>query len=203
MRPSAGPASPLDDVVWQGIGGWSRSFAVPVIGSIFAVGGVFIGGVSGRMLLEAGVIQPGTSSRMAPAVVGALGGGIAWFMGALACMIAFKGDWPLSRRETMTLVITAIGALGAGLLLAEAMPTFEDRWKDPRMFHLRRLIWLDAGLAAGTCLLVAQRRWKPSVTIGFMSVTGLVFTAVAVSQFLPFLAACAPIPGGGGCRAGY
>lgn len=103
----------------------------------------------------------------------------------------------------MTLVITAVGSLGAGLLLAEAMPTFEDRWKDPRMFLVQRLIWLDAGLAAVTCLVVAQRRWKPSAMIGLMSVTGLVFAAVAVWQFLPFLAACAPIPGGGGCRAGY
>jgi hypothetical protein len=112
-------------------------------------------------------------------------------------------DGPPSREETVVLVIVAVGFVGAGLSLATMMPAFEDAWKDPRMFRLQRLIWFDAGLAASTCLVVDQGRLKPPASIVLMTVIGLAFLAVVIWQFLPFLAECAPIAGGEGCRVGF
>ena len=198
MRSSEGPVqSPRDDVVWQG------SVAVPAIGLVFALGGAVIGGVLGSVLVDAGVIQPGSSEKMGLAVVGVLGGAIAWFVSVLVCMIAFRNDGPPSREEAVVLVVVAVGFVCAGLLLVTEMPAFEDGWKDPRMFRLQRLIWLDVGLAASTCLVVAQRRLRPPGSVVLMTLIGLALLAVAIWQFVPFLAACAPIAGGDGCRTGF
>ncbi len=203
MRPPERSAQARPDgVVRQGFGA-TRSVAVPAIGLVVALGGAVIGAVIGSMLVDAGVIQPGSSEKMGPAVVGVLGGAVAWFVSVLVCLIAFRNDRPPSREEVISLVVIAVGFGCAGLLLSTAMPAFEDGWKDPRMFRLQRLIWLDVGLAASTCLVVAQRRLKPPVSIVLMTVIGLAFLAVAFWQFFPFLAGCAPIAGGDGCRTGF
>ena len=193
---------PAEDVVWQGFGA-TRSVAVPAIGLLFALGGAVIGGVIGSAVVDAGVIQPGSSGKMGPAAVGVLGGAVAWFVSVLVCMIVFRNDGTPSREETIVLVIDAVWFVCAGLLLATTMPAFEDAWKDPRMFRLQRLIRLDVGLAVPTCLVVAQRRLRPPGSIVLMSVIGLAFLAVAVWQFLPFLADCALTAAGDRCRVGF
>ncbi|MBA3765183.1 MAG: hypothetical protein H0X05_06710, partial [Actinobacteria bacterium] len=177
--------SPLD---W----GNARAEAVPLGGSAGALIGVILGWFVGRVFLGHGVIEPGTSSGMAPAVVGAVGGGIGWLVGALSRMIVHREDRPVTPREARALFLASFGVLSAGLLLAYLMPMFEDAYKDPRMFRLQQLIMLDAVFAAATCLIVAQRRLTPRRTLALLTVTGLVFLAVAASQFLPFLAECAP-----------
>lgn len=193
MRLPEGPVqSSPEGVVWQGSAA-SRSVAVPVAGSVGALLGVVIGSISGSALLDDGVIPAGTSSGMAPAIVATLAGGLGWLIGAIACMIAYRQQGPPTREETKGLVITAFAFAFAGLLLAAVMLTFQDAYKDPRTFYLQRLIWLDAGLAAVTCLLVAQRGWKPSATIVAMTLIGAVSAAVAVSQFRAFLEACDPM----------
>ena len=198
MRP---PATQVQDppggVMWQG---W---VAVPWMGSIFALGGAVIGGVIG-MVVDAGAIQSGSSGKMGLAVVGVLGGGIAWFVSVLVSTIALRNDGPPSRDEAISLVVIAIGFVCAGLILASALPMFEDAWNDPRMFRLQRLIWLDAGLSASTCLVVAQRRLRPPWSIVLMTVIGLGFLAAVIWQFLPFLEGCAPTAGGELlCRTGF
>ncbi|MDQ3210622.1 MAG: hypothetical protein M3Q20_05490 [Actinomycetota bacterium] len=70
------------------------------------------------------------------------------------------------------------------------------------MFSLQRLIVLDTVLAATTCLFLAPRRWPRRVSLVLVIASALVFLAVAGSLFLPFLAECAPLPGGG-CRSGF
>ena len=203
MRPPEGSVhGPPGGVVWQGFGA-TRSVAVPAIGLVFALGGAVIGTVIGSTMVDALVIQPGSSEKMGSAVVGVLGGAIAWLVSVLVCILAFRNDGPPSREEAISLVAIAIGFCCAGLLLSTAMPAFEDGWKDPRMFRLQRLIWLDVGLAASTCLVVAQRRLKPPVPIVLMAVIGLALLAVAIWQFVPFLAGCAPVAGGDLCRAGF
>ena len=95
MRSSEGPPvrSPRDDVVWQG------SVAVPAIGLVFSLGGAVIGGAIGSVLVDAGVIQPGSSEKMGLAVVVVLGGATAWFVSVLVCMIVFRNDGTPSREE--------------------------------------------------------------------------------------------------------
>ncbi|HEX7247204.1 MAG TPA: hypothetical protein VF351_03785 [Actinomycetota bacterium] len=186
-----------------GRAGSTRALAVPAIGAIFALGGVVVGGMTGNLWLDAGLIQPGTSSAMPAAAVATLGGAIAWLVSVLTCLSVFRHDAPPTRAEAAILVLCALAALGAGFLLAQAMPNFEDRWKDPRMFRLQRLIWLDAALAAGTCLIVASRRAGAWSSILLTSVLGSIVLGIAAWQFWPFFAACAPIAGGTGCRAGF
>ena len=70
------------------------------------------------------------------------------------------------------------------------------------MFRLHQLIWIDAGLAVVTFLLLAIRRWPPVVAITALIVVGVGAGAFAVSQFLPFLAGCAPVRDGT-CRVGF
>ena len=181
----------------------TRAVALPIAAFAGAFAGVVVGWIVGDALLRNGVIQPGTSSNMSPAVVAAVGGGLGWLLPALVVMIVYRKARAPTLGEVQALISTAVVIVCVGLLAAAFPTIFEDRWKDPRMFRLQRLIWLDAGLAAATCLIAAQRRWKPSATIGLIIATGLVFLAVAVSQFLPFLAACAPIAGGSGCRVGF
>ena len=181
----------------------TRAAAVPIAAFAGAFVGVVGGWTVGDALLKNEVIQPGTSSNMAPAVVAAVGGGLGWLLPALVVMIVYRKARAPTPGEAQALISTTVVIVCVGVLAAAFPATFEDRWKDPRMFRLQLLIWLDAGLAAATCLIAAQRRWKPSTTIGLITAAGFVFLAVAASQFLPFLAACAPIPGGSGCRAGF
>lgn len=202
MGPSDVPAQSSPSGVVRSGFGVTRSLAVPTIGLLFALGGGIIGWVLGSLLLGEGGIQRGSSNGMVPAVVGVLGGATAWLVSVLVCMWAFRRDGPPSREETISLVVFAVGFLFVGLILAEWMPSFEDPWKDPRMFRLQRLIWLDAGLAAATCLVVAQRRLTPLMRSVLMATIGLVSLAVALSQFLPFAAAC-PTAAIGACRAGF
>ena len=86
-------------------------------------------------------------------------------------------------------------------LLAAFMVSLQDPFEDPRMFRLHRLIWIDAGLATVTFLLLAVRRWAPVLAIAALTVAGAA-AALAVSQFLPFIADCAPVRSGT-CRVGY
>ncbi|HEX7247203.1 MAG TPA: hypothetical protein VF351_03780 [Actinomycetota bacterium] len=144
------------------------------------------------MLVDARVIQSGSSEKMGLAVVGVLAGAIAWFLTALAGMFGVRNAEPPSRDESISLAVIAVGFVCAALILASVLPMFEDAFKDPRMFRLQRLIWLDGGLAASTCVVVAQRRLRPHVSIVLMTVIGLGFLAVAIWQFLPFLDECAP-----------
>jgi hypothetical protein len=202
MRPAGSQVHhPVDELGLQGFGA-TRSVAVPAIGTILALGGAFIGGAIGSVLVGAEVIQPGTSVKMGPAVVGVLGGGIAWLVSVLVCMAVFRNDGTPSREETVVLVIAAVGFLVAGWFLATTMPAFEDAWKDPRMFRLQRLIWLDAGLAVSTCLVMAQRHLRPPWSIVLMTVIGPAFLAALIRQFMPFLDECAPVRAGS-CRIGF
>lgn len=189
--------APEEPPVWEEEWRWyvaETRAVVPLVGLACAFGGVVIGWIVGHTLLSNGVIHPSTSAGIAPAV---FAGGVAWFMGAFACMIAYRNRRPPTWEAVDGLVITAVGLVCAGLLLAGVMPTFQDyldvHIEDPRMFRLQRLIWLDAGLAAATCLLVAQRRWKPSVAIAAMTLIGAVWAAGAVPQFLVFLEGCDPM----------
>jgi hypothetical protein len=103
---------------------------------------------------------------------------------------------------SQVLLVMAVAFVGAGWLLGVSLQAFEDAWKDPRMARLQRLIWLDAGLAVSTCLVMAQRRLRPPWSIVLMRVIGLVLLAAVIWQFMPFLADCAPIAGGD-CRSGF
>ncbi len=103
---------------------------------------------------------------------------------------------------SQVLLVMAVAFVGAGWLLGVSLQAFEDAWKDPRMARLQRLIWLDAGLAVSTCLVMAQRRLRPPWSIVLMTVIGLVLLAAVIWQFMPFLADCAPIAGGD-CRSGF
>ena len=76
--------------LWEGFGQWSRALGVPVTASAGAALGVVIGYVMGDALLINDVIEPGSSTHMAPAVVGALGGGLGWLIGAIAGMVAYR-----------------------------------------------------------------------------------------------------------------
>jgi len=73
------PIDPLEqprtrDVEWPLDLGIPRAEAVPLGGFAGALIGVILGWFVGRVFLGHGVIEPGTSSGMAPAVVGAVGG---------------------------------------------------------------------------------------------------------------------------------
>lgn len=164
--------------------------------------GVVIGYVMGDALLINDVIEPGSSTHMAPAVVGALGGGLGWLIGAIAGMVAYRHQPPASREEATGLAIAAVVVVVGAALLAAFMVSLQDPFEDPRMFRLHRLIWIDAGLAVVTLLLLAIRRWPPVVAITALIVVGVGAAAFAVSQFLPFLAGCAPVRDGT-CRVGF
>ena len=53
-----------------------------------------------------------------------------------------------------------------------------------------------------TFLLLAVRRWPWVLTIAVLTVVGVAAAAFGVSQFLPFIAECAPARSGA-CRIGY
>jgi len=178
------------------------SVAVPVYGIAGALIGLVLGMMVGSAILGQGVIESGTSSGMPAAVVGAVGGGVGWLLGSLSRMIARRNDPPSDGAQTRALVVVAVGLVGVGFLLSDLMPMLEDTFKDPRMFRLQRLIALDAALAALTCLILVPRRWPRRVILVLVLGTGLAFLVVAGSQFLPFLAECAPVPSGG-CRSGF
>ena len=203
MKPAGSEAHQLiRDFLWEELGVWSRAVAVLVAASAGAAIGVLIGYGVGTILLERGLIQPGSSTHMPMAVVGALGGGIGWLLGAIAGMVACRHRPPASRREAIGLVIAAVGIACAAALLVALLVSLQDPFEDPRMFRLHRLIWLDAGIAALTCLLLSIRTRKIAVIIVVLIVAWAGAAALADSQFLPFIAGCAPVRSGA-CRVGY
>ena len=96
----------------------------------------------------------------------------------------------------------AVAVVCAAPLLAAFIVSLQDPFEDPRMFRLYRLIWIDAGLAAVTFLLLAIRRWPPVVAITALILVGVDAAGFAISQFLPFLAECASVRDGS-CRVGF
>jgi hypothetical protein len=189
--------------VREEIGAWSRAVAVLVASSTGAAIGALIGYGVGTILLESSLIQPGSSTHMPMAVVGALGGGIGWLIGAVAAMVACRHRPPPSRRESIGLLVTVVGIACAAALLADLMVWLQDPFEDPRMFRLHRLIWLDASIASLTCLLLAIRTKKiHAVVIAILVVAWAGAAVFAVSQVMPFLAGCAPVQSGA-CRVGY
>ena len=197
MTPPQDPARTAPPMgFWEAFGPRSRASGVPLAASAGAAAGVVVGYVIGDIELNRNWIQPGSSVHMASAVAGALGGGLGWLIGAIAGMAVYRHLPPASRKETRGLAIAAVGVLGAAALLAAVMVSLQDPFEDPRMFRLHRLIWIDAGLAAATLLLLAIRRWPPVLTIGALTVVGVTAAVLAVSQFLPFIAGCAPVRSG-------
>jgi uncharacterized BrkB/YihY/UPF0761 family membrane protein len=121
--------APEEPPVWEEEWRWyvaeTRAVVVLVVGLACALGGVVIGWIVGHMLLDNGVIHPSTSADIAPAV---FAGGVAWFMGAFACMIAYRNNRPPTWEAADGLVITAVGLVCAGLLLPGSCPCTRTTW---------------------------------------------------------------------------
>lgn len=178
----------------------SRALAVPLTASACAVIGVVIGSQIGESMANNDVIETGTSATMPNAVVGALGGGLGWLGGAIPAMVLCRHQPPVDPEDRRGLGIATVVVLCGALLLTGLVVVTQDSWGDPRMFRLHRLIWIDAGVAIVTLRLLAVRRWAQLSVIAVLIVIGVVAGLVAVTQFLPFIAECAPVQNGE-CRS--
>ncbi len=138
-----------------------RSKAKCTIG--LAIAGGFLGVVVGT--LEGFSLQGSfLGDNDQAATVGALGGGIGWFVGLCVGLLVAKGAPPPDRALAWALRGAAGVVVLLGLIVALWVPSLDRNPHDPPILQLQRVILLDSVLAAVTLLVVAQGRTPPGRT---------------------------------------
>ena len=113
-----------------------------------------------------------------------LGAGIGWLLGAGFGIVRTRGapptplaSWLLRAFGVAFLLAAFTAAWWTGFLPRTLGLGFHVTAREP----MERVIWLDAGLAALTCVVLAQRSYRrPAILLGAIVGIALVTTAIAV-----------------------
>jgi hypothetical protein len=123
------------------------------------------------------------------ATLGVLGAGVGWLLGATVGLVLTGATPPRTTAEAWILRATAVLFVIAGLMTpwwSVALP-HEISWGDPLLRPMQRSIWFDSAVAATTCLVLAQRRYRrEALVIGAVASIGILVSAIFVFSWLPF-----------------
>lgn len=140
------------------------------------------------MTLTAGWVIRGSSFGYLRGLItaGILVAGVCWLMGGVTCgLVLSKAAPPQSDAQAWTLRVVAVLFVVAGL----ATPWWTQMLRNTQGlgYHVTarepmlRSIWFDAALAAVTCLVLAQRRFRrEAIVIGAVCAVGILVSAIVL-----------------------
>jgi hypothetical protein len=114
--------------------------------------------------------------------LGVLGAGVGWLLGTLGGLILTRAAPPRTTAEAWTLRAIAVLFVAAGLTTpwwSQVFPrTLGLGYHVTARTPMQWSIWLDAVLAAVTCLVLAQRRFRrKAIVIGAVTGVGIIVSA--------------------------
>ncbi len=120
--------------------------------------------------------------------LGVLGAGVGWLFGVTGGLVLTEAAPPRTTAGAWTLRATAVLFVVAGLTTPwwSTLLPHEIGWGDPLLRPMQRSIWFDSALAAVTCLVLAQRRFRrEAIVIGAVATVGLLVSAIVLFPVVP------------------
>jgi len=154
----------------------SDALILAIIGGLFGFLATVIPGYlsRGRFFYARGLVT-----------LGVLGAGVGWLFGVSGGLVLTGAALPRTTAEAWTLRATAVLFVVAGLTTpwwTQVLPrTLGLGYHVTALRPMQWSIWFDAALAAVTCLVLAQRRFRrEAIVIGAVAAVGIVVSAIVL-----------------------